>query len=83
VVVASDLLLLGTLGVGLDVGVKKTTTIAHVLDGCARTNCNLQRAVLSDLGTLEVGLEKRAHLSVTRATTVKDGEVQGKGQEVD
>jgi hypothetical protein len=41
VVVASNLLLLGTLRIGLDVRVKKTTTIAHVLDGCARTNCNL------------------------------------------
>lgn len=83
VVVASNLLLLGTLRVGLDVRVEKTTTVAHVLDGCARTKCDFQRAVLSDLGTLEVGLEKRAHLSVTRATAVEDSEVQGERKEID
>jgi hypothetical protein len=65
------------------VRVKKATTITHVLNCCAGTNCNFQRAVLSDLGTLEIGLEKRAHLSVTRTTAVENGEVQSKRQEVD
>lgn len=83
VVVTSNLLLLRTLRVGLDVRVEKTTTITHVLDGCARTNCDFQRAVLSYLSTLEIGLEKGAHLSVTRTTAVEDSEVKGERQEVD
>ena len=83
VVVASNLLLLGTLGVGLDVRVKKTTAVSHVLDSRTGTNRNLERAVLSDLGTLEVGLEEGAHLGITRAAAVKDGEVESEGDEVD
>ena len=83
VVVASNLLLLGSFRVGLDVRVKKTTTVTHVLDCGARTDCDFQRAVLSDLGTLEVGLEKGAHLGVTRATAVEDGEMKGEREEVD
>lgn len=83
VVVASNLLLLGTLGVGLNVRVKKTTTVTHVLDGSARTNGNLERAVLSNLGTLEVSLEEGAHLSIARAGAVENGEVQGEREEVD
>jgi hypothetical protein len=83
VVVAGNLLLLGTLGVGLNVGVKKTTTVAHVLDSSTGTNCNLQRAVLSNLSTLEVSLEEGAHLSITRAGAVENGEVQGEREEVD
>jgi hypothetical protein len=83
VVVASNLLLLGTLGVGLNVRVKKTTTVAHVLDSSARTNRDLERAVLSNLGTLEVSLEEGAHLSITRAGAVENGEVQGEREEID
>jgi hypothetical protein len=83
VVVASNLLLLGTLGVGLDVRVKETTAVSHVLDSRAGTNRNLERAVLADLGTLEVGLEEGAHLGITRAAAVKDGEVESEGDEVD
>lgn len=83
VVVASNLLLLGTLRVGLNVRVKKTTTITHVLDSGARTDCNLERAVLSNLSTLEVSLEERAHLSIPRAGAIENREVQGEREEVD
>lgn len=83
VVVAGNLLLTRTRRIGLDVGVKKTTTIAHVLDGNARTVSNLERAVSSDFSALEVGLEKGAHLSITRATLVEDGKVKSEGKEVD
>lgn len=57
VVVASNLLLLRTFGISLDVRVQETATITHVLDGSARSNGNFKRAVLSDLCSLEVGLE--------------------------
>jgi hypothetical protein len=77
VVVAGNLLLLGALGVSLDVRVKKTTTVSHVLDSRAGTKSNLQGAVLSNLSALEVGLEKRAHLGITGTSTVKNGKVQG------
>lgn len=77
VVVAGNLLLLRALGVGLDVGVKKTATVSHVLDSRAGSKSNLQGAVLSNLSTLEIGLEKRAHLGITRTSTVKNGKVQG------
>lgn len=40
VVIASDLLLLGSLRVSLDVGVQKTTAVSHVLDSSAGSNGN-------------------------------------------
>src|SRR5690606_15637553 len=67
VVVAGDLLLSGAVGVGLDVRVEQSTAISHVLDGDLGTERDLERAVLSDIGTLEVSLEQGAHLGVARA----------------
>lgn len=83
VVVASNLLLARALGIGLNVRVKKTTAIAHILDGSTRSDGNLQGAVLADFGSLQVGLEQGAHLGITRAGGVEDGKVQSKGDHVD
>lgn len=83
VVIAGNLLLLGTFGVSLDVGMEETTAIAHVLDCGAGPVSDLKRAILANLSSLEVGLEERAHLSIARAGPVENGEVQSKGEEVD
>lgn len=82
VVVASDLLLSRSLGIGLNVRVEETTTVTHVLDRGLGTNGNLQGAVLSDFGALQVGLEEGAHLGVAGAALVEDSEVQSEGQKV-
>lgn len=82
-VVAGDLLLARALGVGLNVRVKKTTAITHVLDSGARSNGNLKRAVFADLGSLQVGLEERAHLGIAGTGGVENGEVQSKREHVD
>lgn len=83
VVVASNLLLLGTLGVGLNVRVEKAAAVAHILNGGARSNSKLQRAVLSNLGTAKVGLEERAHLSIAGTAVFQDQEVEPEGEQVD
>lgn len=83
VVVASNLLLLRTLGVGLDVRVKESTTIAHVLDGGAGANGNLKWAILANVGTLKIGLEQRAHLGIAWASLVEDSKVESEGEHVD
>jgi len=75
VVVASDLLLLRALGEGLNVRVQKTTTVSHVLESGTRAKGDFERAIDSDFGTLEVGLEERAHLSITRTAVLEDQEV--------
>jgi hypothetical protein len=75
VVVASDLLLLRALGEGLNVRVQKTTTVTHVLESGARAKSDFERAVDSDFSALEVGLEERAHLSITRTAVLEDEEV--------
>lgn len=46
-------------------GVKKTSTVTHVLDGSAGTVGNLKWRILSNLGTSEVGLEEGAHLGIS------------------
>lgn len=83
VVIAGDLLLLGTLGVSLNVGVEKTTTVAHVLDSSTRAIGDFERAILSNFCAFQVGLEQRAHLGITRTGAIEDGKVKGKGEEVD
>lgn len=75
VVVAGDLLLSGALWVCLDVRVKKSTTVSHVLDGCTGSVGNLERAVLPDLRTAKVSLEEGAHLSISWAAVLEDSEV--------
>lgn len=82
-VVAGDLLLARALGIGLNVRVKETSAIAHVLDGGAGSNGNLKGAVLADLGSLQVGLEEGAHLGIARTGGVEDSEVQSKREHID
>lgn len=83
VVVASHLLLVRALRVGLNVTVKQATTIAHVLDGHARAESKLQRAVSANLGTSQISLEERGHLGIARAGVGQNNEVDGKAHEVD
>jgi hypothetical protein len=83
VVVASDLLLGRALGVCLNVRMEQTSSIAHILQGSAGAICDLERAVLADFGTAQVGLEKRAHLSITRTAVLEDQEVEVEGESVD
>lgn len=58
VVVAGNLLLARALGVGLNVTVEETATIAHILDGNLGTDGHFQWAVPADLSPPQVGLEK-------------------------
>jgi hypothetical protein len=83
VVVASNLLLSGALGVGLHVRVKKTATVAHVLERGARSEGNLQRAVLANFSASKVGLEERRHLCVARTAVLQDEEVDVEREKVD
>lgn len=83
VVIASNLLLSGSIWVGLNVGVEKTSTVPHVLDGCAGAVSDLKWRVLSDFGTSEVGLEEGAHLGVSWSGVFENGEVSGEGEHVD
>jgi mannose/fructose/N-acetylgalactosamine-specific phosphotransferase system component IID len=76
VVIASNLLLVGTLWVGLNVGVQQTTAVTHVLNGDSGSMDDLKRAVSAHLGATQVGLEKRAHLRITRTTVGQNGEMQ-------
>jgi hypothetical protein len=83
VVVASDLLLCGALGVGLNVRVEQSASVSHVLQRRARAVSNLERAVLADLGSSQVSLEQGAHLCVARAAVLEDEEVEVEGEHVD
>lgn len=83
VVVASDLLLLRALGECLNMRVQKTTTVSHVLECGTRAKSNLERAINSDLSTLKVGLEERAHLSVAGSAVLEDQEMHVEGEHVD
>jgi hypothetical protein len=76
VVVTCDLLLSRALGIGLNVRMEQTSTVTHVLQGDAGSVCNLQRAVLSDLGSAQIGLEERAHLGVSGSTVLQNEEMQ-------
>ena len=83
VVVASDLLLCRTLGVGLNVRVKQSTSVSHVLQCRAGTVCDLERAVLANLSSAQIGLEKGAHLCVTRPAVLENDKVEVEGEHVD
>lgn len=67
----------------LDVAVKKTATITHVLDRHPGTKCDLEWGVAANFAAFQVRLEQRAHLSITRTTPRQDGEMQGEGEEID
>src|SRR5690606_25725556 len=75
VVIASNLLLSGTLWVSLDVGMEQATSVAHILQGYAGSNGYFQRAV-PKVGSLEICLEKRAHLGISGTTVGKNRKVQ-------
>nr|POE53354.1 hypothetical protein CFP56_28576 [Quercus suber] len=75
VMVASNLLLLGSFGVSLDVRVQKTTAVSHVLQRRTRSKCKLERTVSTDLGSSQVGLEQGRHLCIARAAVFEDQEV--------
>ena len=83
VMVAGDLLLSGALWVCLDVRMEKSTTVSHVLNGCAGSVGNLERAVLSNLRTAKVSLEQGAHLSISWAAILEDSEMGCERQHVD
>ena len=53
------------------------------LSRSSRSVRDLQRAVLPDLGTSQVSLEQRAHLRISRAAVLQDGEVEDEGEDVD
>jgi hypothetical protein len=82
VVIAGDLLLCGTFRVSLVMGVKKTTSVTHVLESCARAIGNFQWAIFSNFGTSQVGLEKRAHLCIAGTAVLEDEEVHPEGEHV-
>jgi hypothetical protein len=83
VVVASNLLLRRAFGVGLNVRVKKTTTIAHVLERRTRAESDLQGTILANFGASKVGLEEGGHLGITRAAVLQDEEVDVEREKVD
>ena len=75
VVVACDLLLVRTLRVGLMMRVQETTPISHIFQSRTRSVRNFEWTVLAYLGTSQVSLEKRAHLSISGAAVLEDEEV--------
>lgn len=80
--VASNLLLSRTFGIGLNVRMEKSTTITHILNRSSRSIGDFERAVLSHLSTSKVGLEQGAHLGISRATVLQNGEVRSEGEHV-
>lgn len=83
VVVAGNLLLARAVRIRLYVGVQESSTITHVLDRSSRTIRHLERAVLANLGTAQVGLEEGTHLGVTWSAVGEDGKVNGEAEHVD
>ena len=83
VMVASDLLLARTLRIGLNMRVKETTSITHVLDCRAGTIRNFKRAILSNLRAPQICLEKRAHLSVAWTAVLQNKEMNVEREHVD
>lgn len=82
VVVTGNLLLSRSFGVCLNVGMKKTTTIPHVLKCNARTECNFKRRVLADFSPTKICLEKGGHLRISWTTILEDKEVEVEGEHV-
>lgn len=80
--IASDLLLLRTVGVSLMMRVKQTTSIPHVLQCSAGAVSNFKWAIFADLGTSKVHLEKRAHLCVSWTAVLENKEVNEEGEHV-
>ena len=80
--VASNLLLVGSFRVGLNVGVKKTTAVSHILNRSPRTICDFKWAIFSNFSSSQIGLEQGTHLSITGPTVLKNGEVGSEGGNV-
>lgn len=78
VVVARNLLLVGTFRVCLHMRVQQTTSVAHILNSDSRADSDLERAIDTDLSSAEVCLEKGAHLGITWTGISKHGEVDRK-----
>jgi len=82
IMITSDLLLTRSLRVSLNVGVKKPTSISHVFNGDLGANSYFKRAI-DEVCSLKIGLKERTHLTIIRATPVKDGEMGIKAGKVD
>lgn len=83
VMITCHLLLARALRVRLNMRVKKTASVTHVFDSGSRSNGNLERTVLADFRALQVGLEQRAHLRISRAAVFKNQEVEVERKHVD
>lgn len=83
VVVASDLLLVRAIRISLDVTVQQTTSVTHVFEGNLGSKGKFEGRVTTDFAAFQIGLEERAHLSIARTTSGKDGKVEGERKEVD
>lgn len=81
VMIASDLLLTASHGIGRGVGVKQTTTIRHVLERDSAAKDWLQR-VFAKVVTSQVSLEERRHLCVAWPGAAEDEEVDLEAQHV-
>lgn len=73
--IASDLLLLRPLRVGLDMRMEKTTTITHIFKRSSRTVSDFKGTIFSNLRTSKIGLEQRAHLRISGTAVFQDEEV--------
>lgn len=62
---------------------EKTTTVTHVLNRSSGAVCDFERAIFSDFGTSEVGLEEGTHLSIAKTRMVEDEEVKLERSHVD
>jgi hypothetical protein len=82
VMITCYLLLLRPFRVGLDVRMKQTAAVAHVLQRRSRAVSNLKRAVLSDFCSFEVCLEQRTHLRVTGPGVFQDQKMYIEGKHV-
>lgn len=80
--IASDLLLLRPFRVGLNVRMKKTTTITHIFKSGSRTVSDFKRAIFSNLRTSKISLEQRAHLRIPGTAIFQDEEVYPEGEHV-
>lgn len=77
-VVASNLLLLRSFWICLNVRMQQPSSIAHILDCCSGAVSNLEWTVFAHLRALEICLEQGAHLSISRTTVLQHQEMDPK-----
>jgi hypothetical protein len=82
VVVTGDLLLLRSFREELYVRVEETTAVSRVFDGHFWAECDFEGRV-GEIGTSEIGLEERRHLSVSRAGIFEDQKMDPEWEHVD